>query len=384
MGFCNFLAALPLVLLGLAEVVRQDRAPRRARAVRLALLACLLFYLHLAATLYFLLASTVATWLIPASAPEPDGVWRKLHARTRKLVWLVPVAVLGLTWLLASTVTHPATAGWVEPMRVRFVSVSESISLMNRSLLDIWQGPYDEWYGIALVVAAVAIAWPRGAPPESAGGGWARRTVGLWVVLAVVLYFAVPKEVGWIAFLNNRFLIFAALLAPALLAPKAGVRGGAPLGLVAAATVFAACVAIYEFRAFDREVGRFDEVLAGAAPGKRLAALIYGRTSTVPHFTPYLHFAAYYRARYGGVAETSFVALPHWPLRYRPGVAPPPAPPLREWHPGDFRNRIEGIYYDYVLERGYGDPFVGEPGPRWRVAATGGEWTLYAKEPTVE
>ena len=97
-------------------------------------------------------------------------------------------------------------------------------------------------------------------------------------------------------------------------------------------------------------------------------------------FSPYLHFGSYYRARKGGVASFSFAELPQSPLRYRPEIAPPRKPPHWEWEPWRFRNDVDGLYYDYILVRGFTDPFTRPgPGPTWRIVSHSGSWTLYAK-----
>src|SRR5205823_4595115 len=77
-------------------------------------------------------------------------------------------------------------------------------------------------------------------------------------------------------------------------------------------------------RAFEREVGPFDSVLARAQPGRRMIGMIFEQNSRFAKFSAFLHFHAYYRARMGGVASFSFAELPQSPLRYRPENAPPP------------------------------------------------------------
>jgi len=56
--------------------------------------------------------------------------------------------------------------------------------------------------------------------------------------------------------LNERYALLFALLAPALLRPARGLRGAAPLLLVAATGLFAAANAGANIRAFDRESDR--------------------------------------------------------------------------------------------------------------------------------
>jgi hypothetical protein len=181
--------------------------------------------------------------------------------------------------------------------------------------------------------------------------------------------------------LNERYALLFALLAPALLRPARGLRGAAPLLLVAATGFFAAANSASNIRAFEREVGPFDSVLARAQPGRRLIGMIFEQNSRYAKFSAFLHFHAYYRARMGGVASFSFAELPQSPLRYRPENAPPPHPAGWEWHPNTFRNDVDGYYYDYVLVHGRVDPFARpQPGPRWALRAREGRWALYEKD----
>jgi len=186
--------------------------------------------------------------------------------------------------------------------------------------------------------------------------------------------------IGWLWQLNARYAIAFALFAALLLRPARGLRGALPLLLAAAVALFSSGVAAWQARGFTREVDGFDLVLGGAAPGRRLLSLVYDHDSAWAKFSPYLHFGSYYRARKGGLASFSFAELPQSPLRYRPGTAPPQKPAHWEWEPWRFRNDVDGLYYDYVLVRGYPDPFArSTAGPQWHVAARSGPWTLYAK-----
>jgi hypothetical protein len=180
-------------------------------------------------------------------------------------------------------------------------------------------------------------------------------------------------------FLNERYAIWAALFGVMLLPRARGAGGALALFMTAVSGIWASANATGEARAFDIEVGRFDEVLAHVQPGKRMLALIFDNASFTAKFPPYVHFGAYYRARYGGVATFSFAGMPQSPFRYR-DAAKPPKSRRSEWNPCSFRNGIEGPYYDYVIVRGPVDPFSRQPpGPQWRRVAYDGSWSLYEK-----
>src|SRR5439155_1578545 len=220
----------------------------------------------------------------------------------------------------------------------------------------------------ALLAAIALLAWPQRREPEE--HPWRRGLVAVWLAWAAFLYLAFPVSIGWMWQLSERYALLFALLLPALLRPARGLRGALPLLLAVATGFFAAGTALANIRAFAREVGPFDEVLARAQPGRRLIGMIFEQNSRYAKFSAFLHFQAYYRARMGGVASFSFAELPQSPLRYRPENAPPPHPAGWEWHANAFRNDVDGYYYDYVLVGGLVDPFARpQPGPRWRLMA---------------
>jgi hypothetical protein len=370
-GFFNYVAALPLLLWALSLALRQTEAPSRRTLWTLAAAATALFYLHLSAFVFFAPAAALASVGLPRLAP--------LREWPRRLLWAAPVAVLAALWLVNSPVAHPQMVGWRQPMTIAWEAPATSLRNAFDALLDIWRGPEDEWCLLALLAAIALLAWPQRREPEE--HPWRRGLVAVWLVWAAVLYLAFPVSIGWMWQLNERYALVFALLVPALLRPPRGLRGAVPLLLVAATALFAAGSAVANVRAFEREVGPFDQVLARARPGRRLIGMIFEQNSRYAKFSAFLHFQAYYRARMGGVASFSFAELPQSPLRYRPESAPPPHPPGWEWHATTFRNDVDGYYYDYSLVHGMVDPFARQsPGPSWRLVAREGRWALYEKQ----
>ncbi|HUJ24830.1 MAG TPA: hypothetical protein VLW85_02350 [Myxococcales bacterium] len=363
-GFFNYVAAMPLMLWGLALAVRGSRP------WLLAACAAALFYLHLSAFVFFAPAAALASVALPR--------WRPVREWPRALMWAAPVAVLSVVWLLASPVVHPQSVGWTQPMAVAFEPPEATLHNLTDALLDIWRGPEDEICLLALIAAAALLAWPQKREPDE--HGWSRGIVAIWAVWAALLYLAFPVSIGWMWQLNERYALILALVLPLLLRPARGLRGALPLALVAATALFAAGAAFVNIRAFDAEVGPFDEVLAHAQPGRRMVGMIFDQNSRYAKFSAFLHFQSYYRARMGGVASFSFAELPQSPLRYKPENAPPPHPAGWEWHAGMVRNDYDGYYYDYVLVHGRVDPFARpQPGPRWRLLDREGTWSLYEK-----
>jgi hypothetical protein len=229
-GFFNYVAAMPLLLWGLSLAVREAEAQSRRTFLLLALDAVALFYLHLSAFVFFAPAAALASLTLPA--------WAPLRAWPRKLLWAAPVTVLSLFWLYNSPVVHPQAVGWTQPMSVAFEQPAVALRNLTDALLDIWHGSEDELCLLALIAAAALLAWPQRREPEEAP--FRRGLVAAWVAMAVLLYFCFPVSIGWLWQLNERYALIFALLLPALLRPARGLRGAAPLLLVAATSFFAA------------------------------------------------------------------------------------------------------------------------------------------------
>ncbi|GAC1341203.1 MAG: hypothetical protein NVS2B9_04920 [Myxococcales bacterium] len=379
-GFFNYLAALPLLLWGLALAVRHAEAPARRTAWLLAGTSLGLFYLHLSAFLFFAPAAALAAFFLPRP-PEvsPRGLARALMRLPARLAWMIPGACAALVFLWKSPVVDPGAAGWQGPRRVVFEDFGSALHNLPAALTDIWTGSAGAGCLLALGFAfalAVASGKRGAAEPDQ---DFRRGLVLAWVFFAVALYFLFPQSIGWLWQLNERYAVLAALLVPLLLRPAPGPRGAVPLLLAAAISAAAGGIARSHIAAFDAEVGGFDAVIARAQPGKRMIGLIYDWSSATARFSPYLHFASLYRARAGGMASFSFAELPQSPLRYRPEAAPPPKPEGWEWHPEAYRSAVDGPYYDYVLVRGRRG-FDQREGPRFLPIARSGLWTLYAKE----
>jgi hypothetical protein len=375
-GFFTYLAALPILLWALSLAVKIAEKPTRRSQIQLAVLAVVLFYLHLSAFAFFGLCAGLALLALPGSASLAE----RLRSIAPRALWAAPVAVLMLLWLLTSPVVHPGQVGWNAPVAASWEPLGDALRGLPAALLDIWRGQKDELAMLALVGCGALLALPQARPAEPAEAARRRSLVAVWALLAGALYFAMPVSIGWLWALNHRYAIATALLLPALLRPAPGLRGALPLLGAAAVALFSAGVAADSIRAFQAEVGPFDEVLAQTQPGKRLLALIYDRGSSVAGFAPFLHFGSYYRARSGGIAEFSFSELPQSPLRYREGVVPPRRPPRWEWMPDTFRNDRDGPFYDYLLVRGNADPVSNAPGPHWTLVSRGGPWRLWARQ----
>jgi hypothetical protein len=364
MGFLPYVASVPAATYGLALVVRYARAPTRGRAAGLAAIAVALFYLHANAYVLFVGASIVLlVWLGAA----------------RRVLWLAPSAALAAAWTVWGSIANRASS-LRDPGQVGFIRESEAVRQFPEWAHDIWRAHFDEACAVAVWGAFALLLL------LSRRGGRRPLDAAAWIPLAaaVVLYFALPYRVGAGVMLNVRLAVFVVMFAPLVLRPARGALPRAALAAVACAGVVLSVGSAVEARAEDRdELGDIDRLLDRMPPGSRVLTLTFHVTSEYVHWAPWTFFGAYHRTRVGGVSSESFCELAHWPVRFRPGAAPPPKPSLFwTFDSCGYRNATDGPYYDYVLARGNVDPFRdAPPGPRWRRIDTEKDWVLYERDP---
>jgi hypothetical protein len=373
-GLMPYVASVPVAVWGLALAVRQAGDPRPRRAVGLVALALATLYLHLSAFVVLMAGALLASLLISdEDAPRPTVRQRLVRSAWMAVPLLVAVATIAPGLLL-----WPDRRWGPEGGFVLFPAPVRRLHELWGWLFDFWRSPGDDLAG-ALLVAALLLAVVR---PATDGHDRRGRRVGA-ALLAVVatIYLLGPSQVSFAFLLDLRMAPFL-LMFVATLAPGRRDRRADLAALLATLAVLASCAhAAVQMRAWERdEAAHFDAVLRRLRPGRRLVMLVFQRRSERVVVTPFLHFGAYYRIRYGGLASFSFAELPHWPVRYRPEVAPPRKHyTFWDWAPCLYRNTVDGPAYDYALVRGEDDPFRAAPGPVWQVIGGAREWTLYER-----
>jgi hypothetical protein len=378
-GLEPYVASVPLALFGLAVVIRQVHTPTRTRGAVLALLAIAVFYTH---------ASSYVLFGFTASALAVAIAFRDLRGRPRlsrivvSLGALVPSAVAAVVWWRAGSLNDAAS----QPGGVDRMPLAESLSAMPIWTFDVWRSHVDElcagawWLAYAWIVVA---SWRKsarvtGAKPEGLGAL-------IWIpfACAAAVYLTTPFRIGGAAMLNVRLAPVLTLFALLGLALRRDRLATIPLAIAACATFVTAGNAAFEIRRVEREkLGALDDLLGAMRPGTRLAMLNFERSSSRTHFWPYIFAGSYHRARGGSIASYSFVELPHWPVHYAPGSAPPDHGPFWAFRPCAYRYREDGAFYDYVLVQGDVDVFgerQGGLGPPFVATAHAGSFTLYEK-----
>jgi hypothetical protein len=157
-----------------------------------------------------------------------------------------------------------------------------------------------------------------------------------------------------------------------------GVVGGTLL--VAAAIV--ALLSFYEinraFVQFEREeVGDIDAAIASIPRGERVAGLIFGGSSNIVRFAPFLHYVALYQARKGGAVMFTFAEFPQSPFRFKADSRPPKVPSRWEWTPERVDPDRDLTWYRYVLVRG--GPGRIQRSPYFENVFQGAGWTVWRR-----
>jgi hypothetical protein len=357
-GFLPFVASVPIALFALATVVRQLEAATRRRAVILAVLSLTLFYTHVSSFVLFALSACAMIAVrrvnvVATAAP------------------LVPSAIAAALWWRAGSLE--GARGRIEV--VMHMPIAASLHALPAWTFDIWTSHVDDlcagvWWTAFGVLLAIGL----------------RRDARLftWIpfVCTLGVYLVTPVQLGAAGLLNVRLAPLLALFA----LPGAAVDG---VRVTRLATTAAGIVAIvmavssgFEMRRLEREqLGDIESVLSHARPGSRLVTLdLEARTGRMV-FWPYVFAGSLHRLHGGRVASYSFSELPHWPLHYAPGEAPPAKQvPLAIYAPCTYRYRADGDYYDYVLVQGRTNPFADPtPGPPFTAIAHAGAFTLFGK-----
>lgn len=358
MGFFNYVESVPAAIAVVALTERQLREPSPRRAAIIGVGAALLLWLHPSALAFAIAAAVVLSLTSGLSA-------RRMRAA---LLPYLPALALLCAWALRAALDRDgsgqaphASPRW-PPLRERVLDIAR--------FGNVLAGHADELFVLALLVLFAAAVLVRGGERQERAF-----RLPLLAALTLVGYFVAPFDIGYMGFIEHRALPFLAVL---IIASPALAPGRLTSALCAAAValqlVYDAKLAV-TYRAFDAEaqVAELHQVLAAAAPGKRLVALIWNQDSRVVQFQPYLHFGAYAEVQRGGRALYNFAETPWTPVRFRRGTEPSPMPRGWEVRPQEMDLSRVARETDTLLVRGPAQ----EPGAGFRLRARAGRWSLY-------
>ncbi len=394
-GWINFVSSLPITLVGLgclAHLARPESRPGQHRKLTIAFgaIALLCIYTHAIGYAWLALAALVQTL---AMGPL---VGRKNVLRTLLQGLLAAVPSVGaLTfWIVKSGILSTGhTPRGVEKVAkgdgLIFEHVGEALhKWLHNTFAIYFDGSGDE-IALAFVGTILLLILLRGFVPRV---GEEKRSIApeALFVVAIVLYFFAPHEYRGIWPLDYRFILIAFLLIPALgptRLPNRAMFYGIALSL---ALICNQSYVVHRrhIRWLNTEMGQLDTVLAQAEPGKRLLGMPLDVGSRIAALGVFLHTHMYYQVQRGGLASYSFLELALAPVRFRPGVAPPPFVDKFEWDPlARFEYDRYVDYFDYYLVRTRPKREVPDTlfhselyvAPRIKVASD--RWKLYERVP---
>jgi hypothetical protein len=355
-GFYNFLVAVPLGILLVAEAYEHASAPSRRSVVRLVFLACLLYVAHL---LVLGVAGLIAGLVIVCRA-------RPLRALPLRLLPLaVPVPAMGL-WLYSMMRDYAQNR---EP--TIWVLDLERIREMPGTMLG-YPLDRDSLLMAVLLVGAVVLMRPRPARR------WAR-----WIpaLVAAAMFLAGPYRAFGTFFVYQRAAQFAGVFLLAALDPPVEDRRQS-FGFALLVVLVVSWIGIQgmRFNAFDSEARAFDDVKAQMEPNKRAVAVTFQKQSDFVPGMVYLHFLAWYQAEKGGVLGFSFGSFSGMLARYRSGAEPRMTHGL-EWFPAQFSWRRDGTFDYYVVRApaDVGPILFRDAGGAVRLKTQSGPWWLYER-----
>ncbi len=366
LGFLNFIAAIPLFFWGVSAAVRYRHAPSRLSALKLSVLAFILFYTHVVP--FALLVAVVVSL----------SLGRSVRVVVRALVPLLPASCAFLFWLLkspAGQVLRGAASGPGQ-RSAQFLSIRENWRELPMWLLDVLPGTHLRtlalvWGGVVLCTFAFAFRSRRGATRDQDLARWS------WLLPAIsVAYFVLPAAYDWIWPFNGRFPILALLLA-IVFVPR--LPRLPRVSLAFAALAMEGVAVFLMTRAFvsaDAELEGLHSIIEKIPEGERVAGLMYDRGSASVKFSPALHAVAWYQAEKGGAVMFSFAEFPQSPVRFLESNRPPRVRPRWEYMPDRVDPASDLAWYRYVISRGGPPELKG-----LSLVAEDGRWRLWSKTP---
>ncbi len=336
-GMLNYALAVPIAIFYFALLFDE-----RPRDVLRALVALLVFAGH---GLVFAFCAVMTIGIaIARRSPRP-------------LIALIPGALL-VAAFVARTSSVYAVQVWDWNIRaVRFVDLPSVL------FANAW-----EPWGIAIVAAiavAIAVTRPR-----------VTRDPARWVfaALAALSYFAGPSIALNNAAIFRRFSIMVAV-GVLFLFDEPRRRVAASRTILIAIVVVWMTVLAQRFDRFDEDTRSFDRIVE-TIPTPRRVLMFAGDVSSEHVTGPvYLHFAALYQVRRGGIIAWSFANWYPQIVHYRRGAEPVVKDERMVTGAIDWPGVLQ---YDYVMMRGLAAQRWLLRAPQLKLLRRSGDWFLFA------
>ncbi|MFW5966340.1 MAG: hypothetical protein ACOCV2_02425 [Persicimonas sp.] len=345
LGFVNFIAAIPLMLLGLGLAVRIHGDFDRCAAIALGVVGFICFFMHVVPFAFL----AVGTALV--------GLKGGVRQTLKRWLPMLPAGLVAVGWTLLSPAGESTTeavgqSAEFQPWRDRIAELPDWLTNVTTAQFDDQLLMiYGALLGLAALVGGAAAVFGGVSKFE-----W-RTSLSLRLAVLAPLAFAgylfLPTSYDWIWPISARFGLLAIFLVIPVVPSPPRVANYA----IGAALVVVSLAGFYhvgeKFEAFsDEEVGELQSAIDQLPPGKRVAGLIFDPGSRHVRFSPFLHAVAHYQAQKGGAVMFTFADFAQSPFRFREEARPPRVRPRWEWTPHQVDPRAGLGWYDYVLVRG--------------------------------
>jgi hypothetical protein len=332
-GFLSFLVAVPLGLLFFIQGIRFADAPTVRRGIAVAVASLALFFCHI------IVLGFTSLMVLGYIAGAHRRDWKGLVLRA--LPYAAPVPLIAV-WMLV-TYTNEAQVSRDPVVFGPFIV----------RLLELLKQPGgQDWVSLVICLplfAAIALLpWLMGSALSRRPQRWLPFLLGLAVFLTA------PDFVFSTAFFYQRLGIFLVPLYLLLWDPPAqSVRR--PDWLALPLVVLWMFLNTGRFAGFARETESFDSVLTQMEPGRRVAAMVYGKTSPLFALPVYMHFPSWYQAKRGGIVDFNFADFYAQMARYKANAGARINETV-SWYPEMFDwDAHGGAKYDYFLVKANGD-----------------------------
>lgn len=387
LGFANFLAALPLMVLGLSLAIQVQDEPTTKNIAKLSITGFLCFLMHVVPFALFF-GGALAIFITRRGEP--------LRAKLKHTAALVPPLLLAASWAkftdAGGSTMSIAKSVWLKhikgqaPPQAYFMSPQDANKQLSSWLLDVVQAPAEAQLVhlyLALIGALILYSIGRSVITRRLPSRlYATLSLLALSAFSIAMYYLMPTGYDWVWPIAPRFPLLALiLLIGALKLPQHRVAKPLIIGAFAALSMVHTWVIYDSFQRFNREeVADFEQASASIPEGSKVAGLIFSSTSKHIRFAPFLHSAALHQSKRGGAVMFTFADFPQSPFRFKEDNRPPRVPPRWEWSPAKVVPSQSLQWYDYIITRG-GPGRVAQERAHYTAVYNGERWSVWQRRP---
>lgn len=326
-GFLSFIVAVPFALLFLIQTIRFARTPSLAGGIGIAGFSVFLFFCHVIVLGFTCLVAI--GYIVGCSYRDFRGLV------LRVLPYATPLPLI-LLWFLITYSSEPV----VQNAPIIYGSVLQRFVelLVQPSGRDAFS-PF-----VTLIVTGSIILLP-----VLAGSVFSRR-LERWLpfALGLLAFLTVPVFVLNAGFFYQRLGVFLVPLWLMAWDPPSG-RARRLDWIAMLIVLLWVFLNTARFAAFARETESFKAIMAAIEPGRKVASMVYDKSSPLFAAPVYMHFPAWYQATHLGIVDFNFADFYSQMARYKETAGPRMTESLA-WYPTVFQWEVNGgRNYDYFI-----------------------------------